>query len=295
MTETNRGLLLGVGGIALVCAMDAVAKALGAELSTFQVVFARYCGAALWLALWIALTGESWPRFADLGRHALRAAMLVATATMFFYAVTNLPLAVVAALGMAAPLYVVLIGAVFLRERVAPASFLALALGMAGSAVIVLGNSGRMDLGVGGSWLAWTAAIMAPVSYAATLAVLKQHSGTETAAAMTLGQSAIASVLVLPLALTTPIVITAPVAGLSALIGFLGAAGFLLLINGLRRMPVSAFAVIDYTGLLWAALFGLVFFGELPGLPFLLGAALIIAGCTAMAMTQRQQTLARVD
>ena len=80
MTSRNSGLLLGAAGIALMCAMDAVAKALGADLTAFQVVFVRYLGSALWLALWLALTRGNWPRATDVGPQALRAVMLVATA-----------------------------------------------------------------------------------------------------------------------------------------------------------------------------------------------------------------------
>ncbi|MGV8831631.1 MAG: DMT family transporter [Devosia sp.] len=282
MTSANQGLLLGGAGIALMCAMDAVAKALGAELSTFQIVFVRYVGAALWLALWTLLTGGSWPRLSDIGRQSLRGALLVITASMFFFAVAQLPLALVAALAMTAPLYVTLIGVILFREPMRPQAWIALGLGALGSAIIVFGG-GALELGrMGGNWLAWSAAVLAPLSYAATLAVLKHHSGQENPAAMTLGQSAIAALLVLPLAWSAPPEITARAAGLATLIGLLGAIGFLLLINGLRRMSISAFAVIDYTGLLWAALLGFLFFGEIPGLQFWIGAALIITACSAL-------------
>jgi S-adenosylmethionine uptake transporter len=39
------------------------------------------------------------------------------------------------------------------------------------------------------------------------------------------------------------------------------------------------FAVLEYTGLLWAAGFGYIFFGEIPTLYVWLGAGLIIVGC----------------
>ena len=70
---------------------------------------------------------------------------------------------------------------------------------------------------------------------------------------------------------------SAEIAGLGALIGFLGAVGFLLLINGLRRLPVSVFAVLDYTALIWAGLLGFIFFAEVPDVWTLAGAAVVIA------------------
>ena len=279
MTARNSGLLLGAAGIALMCAMDAVAKALGADLTAFQVVFVRYLGSALWLALWLALTRGNWPRATDIGPQALRAVMLVATASMFFYAVARLPLAIVAALGMTAPLYVTLIGAVLFRERMGPGAWLALALGASGAVIIILAG-GAPGLGsMSGEWLAWAAAMLAPRTYAAILALLKHHSGKEEPAAMTFGQSALAALLVLPLAAGNVPEITLTATALATLIGILGAVGFLLLIHGLRQLPVSVFAVIDYTALLWAGLLGFVFFGEVPALQFWAGAVLIVGAC----------------
>jgi S-adenosylmethionine uptake transporter len=268
--------------------MDAVAKALGAEMATFQVVFVRFLGAAVWLALWIAFTRGTWPRFGDLGRLGLRGTLLVATASMFFYAVANLPLALVAALGMTAPLYVTLIGAAILKERLDANAWAALILGGSGAAIIILGGGAILVPDIESDPLAWAAALLAPFSYACILALLKHHSLKETPAAMTLGQSAVAALLALPLALAQPFpAITPIIAGQTVLVGFLGAAGFVLLISGLRLVPVSVFAIVDYTGLLWAAALGFVFFSELPRLPFWAGAALIVGACILNSRRQR--------
>ncbi len=286
MKPAGSGVALGAAGIALMCGMDAVAKALGTELTTFQVVFVRYAGAALWLALWIGLSRGNWPKRASLSRQAIRAVMLVITASRFFFAVGRLPLAVVAALGMTAPVYVTVLGALIFKEHVGPGPWAALGIGAAGSAIIIF-SGGALELGGAGDPLAWAAAVLAPFTYAVTLVILKHHSGHEEPAAMTLGQSAIAALLVLPLAAGNLPAVTLPVAGLAVLIGFLGAVGFLLLINGLRRMPVSVFAVLDYTGLVWAGVFGFVFFSEVPGVQLWVGGALIVTACVITARSSR--------
>lgn len=281
------GMVFCASGIVLMCCMDAVAKALGAELTTFQVVFLRYLGAALWLTLWILVTGATWPRRSDLGRQAQRAALLVVTASLFFYAVTNLPLAVVAALGMTAPVYVTLLGAFFFREKIVAMAWLALGLGATGSGIIIFaGQSRGLEFG-SGNLLAWAAALLAPLTYAVVVAMLKHHSDREDPAAMTMGQSLLAAILVLPLAIGGWPAITPRIAGLGTLIGFLGAVGFLLLIHGLRRLPVSVFAVLDYTALIWAGLLGFIFFAEIPGPQLWIGGSLIITACI---LNSRRQT-----
>lgn len=273
------GMLFCASGIVLMCCMDAVAKALGADLTTFQVVFLRYLGAAIWLTLWITLTGASWPKKEDLGRQAQRAALLVVTASFFFYAVTHLPLAVVAALGMTAPVYVTLLGAFLFHEKIGPTAWFALALGAAGSATIIFAGQTAAFGAIEGDPIAWAAALLAPLTYAIVVALLKHHSSREDPAAMTMGQSLLAAIFVSPLALGAWPAITPHIAGLGTLIGLLGAVGFLLLIHGLRRLPVSVFAVLDYTALIWAGLLGFFFFAEIPGPQLWIGGSLIIAAC----------------
>jgi S-adenosylmethionine uptake transporter len=277
------GIALAASGIVVLVAMDSSAKALGESLTTFQIVFARCLGAALWLALFIAVTRGEWPSRSNFWRQLLRAVMLVVTAGLFFYAVPRLPLAVVGALGMTAPLYVTLIGAVVFRERIPPAAWAGLALGAAGSAVIIFGGGAMVAGWNGADPLAWLAALLAPLCYAVTLVILKHHAEREAPAAMTMAQTFLAAVLVLPLAAQDVAIPTGTSAVLTVLIGFFGATGFLLLINGLKRLPVTVFAVIDYSGLLWAGLFGFALFGEVPGPQLWLGGGLIIAACALAA------------
>lgn len=175
-------------GIAILCMMDAIAKAMGAHLTAFQIVFLRYAGSAVWLAAWIAATGGRWPSRQDLPRHLQRACLLLVTASMFFYGVTNLPLAIVAALAMTAPLYVTLLGAFVFGEGFHRRSAIALLLGSAGSAVIVVGDMRSIDA-LSTDILPWLAALLGPVTYAVTMVVLKHHGKSDEPAAMTFGQS----------------------------------------------------------------------------------------------------------
>ena len=101
----------------------------------------------------------------------------------------------------------------------------------------------------------------------------------------------VAAVIVLPLAVPGFAMPSQDVWPLMALIGFLGATGFMLLTIGLRTTPASVFAIVDYMNILWAALFGFVFFHEIPELRFWIGGGLIIAACALgawSAATRRQ-------
>lgn len=292
MKVEGKGLAFGATGVVLLCCMDAVVRGLGAELTTFQIVFVRMFGAALWLSVWIAATRGEWPKAARIPRHLLRGAMLMVTATLFFYAASHLPLAVATALAMTAPVYVTVMAAILFREAISAMGIVALGVGLVGSAVIIFGGT-TVVLNGSSDILAWGAAISAPLAYAFTMVVMKHHSKDETAAAMTLGQSLAAAAMVLPLALGSLPTLTPTLTWQIPLVGFLGAAGFLFFINGLQRLPVSVFAVLDYTALIWASLLGFIFYSEVPGPQLWIGGALVILACvlSARAMPKAEPAL----
>jgi drug/metabolite transporter (DMT)-like permease len=283
------GFLFCLAGMILLCAMDATAKALGPHLSTFQTTFVRYAGSVIWLALFIALTRGAWPSPRNWRRHLLRGSTIVVTACLFFYAITKLPLAIVTALAMSAPIYVALIGVVAFKERPTPMLVAAILLGVAGSLVMVFGGG---TLALEGDLLAWICALLAPVAYALSIVLVKHHSDDESAAALTMASGLVSSLLVLPFAMPGIAVTAIEAWPLMALIGFLGATGFVLLTIGLRTTQASVFAIVDYMNILWAALFGFVFFREVPELRFWIGGGLIIAACAlgAVAATRRAAT-----
>jgi drug/metabolite transporter (DMT)-like permease len=182
----------------LLSGMDAVVKSLSGELTVFQIAFARYAGAAIWLALFIVLTRGTWPNLLNWRRHLLRAALMVMTATSFFYGVTHLPLAIVSALALSAPVYVSLFGILFLKEKPTPTLGVAILLGIAGSLVIVFGGGEPIRVEGSNDFLAWGAALFAPISYAGALVLLKHHADSENSAALSLASDMLAAPLCCP-------------------------------------------------------------------------------------------------
>jgi drug/metabolite transporter (DMT)-like permease len=108
---------------------------------------------------------------------------------------------------------------------------------------------------------------------------------------MTLAQSLAAAMVAVPFLIPTYEPPPANVYPLVLGVGFLGAMGYLLLITALKRIPASVFGSLDYRGQLWAAMFGLVFFGEWPPLQVWIGGALIIVACALGTQASRKITV----
>jgi len=279
MIERLAPIGLAVSGMLMFSAMDAVVKSLAGALPPPEVVFFRFAGSVVWLALYLVLFRQPWPQRRYLPRHAMRAVLLALTAFLFFHALAQLPLALTTALAMAAPIYVAILSALFLKEPTGPGTIAAVGLGIAGSLVIVFGGA-QGAVGAGGASLdAWLAAILAPLCYAGAMVMLKAQSTDEPAPAITLAQSAMVALIALPVAATDFVMPQGTQWVQVALTGLLGSGGFLLFIAALRRLPATVFGLVDYTTLLWAALFGYVLFAEVPDASLWLGGALIISAC----------------
>lgn len=287
LREKIAGFALGLAGMALLSGMDAVGKALGAHLPILEIVAIRYLGGALILAFYIAATRRAWPNRKNLWPHILRGSLMALTLFLFFYGATHLPLAVATALAMLAPVYIAIFGALLLKEPLSKRVIAALVLALAGAGIIIaVTHSGDAIIG---KWPAWAAALAAPITYAASILLTKYQVTDDRPITMAFGQSIFAGLIVLPIAVPGMLFPATELIWLCVLLALLGAIGGILIIEGLKRLPASVFALIDYTALIWATMLGLVFFSERPGPLFWLGGLLIIAAC-ALGLTDQKRT-----
>jgi len=273
--------LMAALGIALLTCMDAVIKQLSLSYGAFQIVFLRFMISALLMAALVARMGLSWPRPHRWRAYLFRAALTFISTACFFYALGRLPLAEVFALSLTAPVFASLFAAVMLRERLGLVEALAILAGLAGMLVIVLGNA-PADSPVRET-LALICALAAPITYALTIVLLRQQTAHEPIPVIVAFQAFLVAGMSLPVAafdFSRPLVADW---GLFLALGVLGSVGHLALTSGIKRLTTMRYSVVEYTGLLWAALLGYVVFREMPRPSIWPGAVLIIAGCLLVA------------
>jgi drug/metabolite transporter (DMT)-like permease len=269
-------MIFALTGMALLCAMDAVVKALPPEMPTVQIVCLRFLATAAFMAGWLLAKRPGWPRLDRLGAHAIRAVIMVLSAASFFYALARMPLAELFAICLTSPLFIALLGAVFLRERVRLAIMGAIAMGFAGVLVIVGdGFGGAQTVPVG----ALIAALLSPVIYGSGIVLLRAQTAHESPEVIVFVQSLLASLMIAPVVAADFLPLDRNLVLSFALVGLFGASGYLCYAYALSLTTAARFSIVEYTGLLWAAFFGYVFFAEVPRLAVWLGAALIIGAC----------------
>ena len=279
----THGIVLMCVGVACLSANDAIAKILTSDYSPLQILFLRNV-MALPVTVVIALLmgGGSALRSHRPVAHLLRGSLWVAATMMFFASFIYLALAEATALIFVAPFFITLISALFLQEEVGWRRWLAVLAGFLGVLVIIRPGGATFQL-----------ISLLPVATAFVYALLMlsarwvdPRESVWTLLVYLTGAGALLSALIVPF-------VWVPVRlgdlWLFAGIALFGTAGITMMTQAFRVAPAVVVAPLDYTALLWATLFGWLFWRESPDAMTYLGAAIIIAsGVFTILREQRQ-------
>jgi S-adenosylmethionine uptake transporter len=270
-------------GIATFAAMDAVMKGLALAIGAYNAVFWRMLiGLALSALLYFGQKRVR-PTREAMRFHVIRGVVGSVMALTFFWGIARLPLAEAVALTFIAPLLSLYLAAVLLNEPVSKTAVVASLIGFGGVLIIVLSQGAggeKRDL--------WGAAsiLTSATLYAYNIILMRQQALVAKPLEIAFYQYA---VVVAVLALAAPFLAVPPPVGewpdlvVAALLALVS---LMLLAWAYRRAEAHRLAPVEYTALVWAALFGFLIFNEKVGLSTLAGAALIVAGCVLAARTK---------
>ncbi|WP_188237240.1 DMT family transporter [Sphingopyxis sp. LK2115] len=273
--------LVACAGIATFSAMDVLMKGLSIDIGAYNAVLWRTGAGTLLSGLLYVASRPKWPGKATMTIHAWRSVFVAGMALSFFWALARLPIAEAIALAFVAPLMALYMAAIFLGEKIGPRSIAASLLGLAGVIVIVAGK-------LGGDYsdealLAVGAVFLSAVFYAYNLILARRQAKMAEPLEIAFFQNAFVAAI---LALGAPWFLAVPAAGHAPHIvgaAALATASLLLLSWAYARAETQILATTEYTGFLWAMLFGWMFFDEAVTWPTIAGAALIVIGCLIVA------------
>jgi drug/metabolite transporter (DMT)-like permease len=270
---------------ALLTALDVGVKWLAAAYPVPQIAFLRY-----FMGLFIA-AGIAWQmgglrtlRTRRPGGHLLRSVLNLVTMLTLYYAFRAMPLADALAITYASPIILTALSVPMLGERVGPRRWAAVAVGFAGVLVIVQPGGNGVELPA-------LLALVSALCYALTLVTSRQLSTTESSHTILFYYSVwvlVGTGVMLPWAWITPRWEDVPI---FLFVGISGSLGQFCLAQALRYGEASMLAPIDFTGLLWAMLFGFIFWHDIPGLSMIGGAVLVIG--SSIYIAHRETRLAR--
>lgn len=253
--------------------VTAIVRYLGSSLPAIEMAFIRYAfGIILVLPALIPVLRDppSLPRMKFfVGRGVLHAFGVM----LWFYAMARIPMAEVTAIGYVAPIFVAIGAAIFLGEKMQARRIVSIAVGFLGALIIL--RPGFQEINSG--QLAQLAA--APL-FAASFLMAKKMTASEETSIIVAMLTIFCTVALLPGAIyywqtpTTHETIWLFLTAVSA------TAGHYTLTRAFQAAPLTVTQPLTFLQLVWAALIGVVIFGEAVDPFVILGGGIVVASVT---------------
>lgn len=284
-------ILAALAGVACLSLMDALMKHASLAVGVFSATWLRsLLGVAIVLPVWAA-QGMRVPPGPVMRLHLLRGVLSAFMALTFFYAITKLPIAETIAISFVAPLIALYLARIMLGEEIRRSAVAGSVLGFIGTIVIIGGRmgSGTVDRDI---LLGLASILVSAMLYAYSFIVIRRQSQLARPGEVALFHSLVPAVL---LALAAPFLFTMPdgvTLGFAGAAALLTVAGAMALAFAYARAEAQVLVPMEYSGFLWASLFGWLFFREAVAPATILGTALIVAGCWIAARGKEPEQVA---
>ena len=296
LTDTRRGILALILGIAVFSIQDVILKLLSGDYPLHQAMVIRSLTALpfhLAIVWWFdghlsTITTPGWWKM------LARGLLNFVAYTAYYLGLAYLPLPDTIALFFTSPLFITLTVVLILRERANAASLVAVAAGFAGVLLVVKPGGTGFDL-------AALLPILGALGYALSMIAAGRLGRTESAAAMAFwgnvcfllcalalsavyGTGAYADASHPSLAFLTRGWVLPPTGDLllMASCGLIAAIGLTLLTYAYRVAPSASVAPFEYSFMFWGVLWGWLFWDSIPdtvawvGIAVIIGAGLIV-------------------
>ncbi|KND57354.1 membrane protein [Candidatus Burkholderia verschuerenii] len=259
----------------------------GWSVSPLQILFLRYAGGLATLLSVVAARREHLSNYRSKKpfSHLWRAIFGASGGGAIIYASANMPIVDATAISLLYVVFVILLGVLFMRDRLTVQHIGAVAICCAGASIIMASR---------GAFTAFRLAYVFPACIAilgaALMAVeglmIKMLSRFDRAMTVLLYVNMFGILLMAIPAFIQWRSLQFETEMLFALLGPIAVTAQYCIVQGYRLASLSIVGPIDYTWLIFAGVIGFLFFGEKPTLGVALGSAIIAIGGITLAITK---------
>lgn len=265
-------------------AVTATVKMVGDDVPAIQSGFLRYALGIVFLIPMLPAVRRA-PLTRRLAGLFLTRGMFHAVAvSLWFFAMTRIPIADVTALNYLNPVYVILLAVIFLGERLGPFRIAAVVMALAGTFVIIRPGFREIDIG-------HLAMLVTAVAMAGSYFLAKLLSQRLPAEVVVFYLSIVVPVLLAPLAWFVWVPIAWSDFGWLFLCAFFATIGHYTMTLAFRAAPLAVTQPVAFLQLVWATLLGVFVFAEPVDAFVIMGGGMIIASVSFI--TWREASLAR--
>lgn len=282
-----RGAVMALVSFAIYSTHDVFVKFLGGQYSPVQIIFFSVLfGFPLVAMMLIGDRNDGNLRPRHPWWTALRTVSALLTGLSAFYAFSVLPLAQTYAILFAAPLLITLLAIPILGEKVGIRRGLAIVVGLAGVMIVLRPSSTELGFG---HMAALTAAVCSSLA-----SVIVRKIGQDERSVVLLLYPMMANFVVLGLAL--PFVYKPMPIEHLGMMGIIAAFGFvasLFIIAAYKSAEAVIVAPMQYSQMIWAAVFGYLIFAETPDQWTLIGAGIIMASGLYIVLRENRASVSK--
>jgi drug/metabolite transporter (DMT)-like permease len=282
------GMAAAMGAFFSFTVMNMFAKLLSANHSVIEIAFYRNLIASLPFLIMVFAFGRreilvlrTKPTLVGF-RAVLGTVSLITTFTAF----SLMPMADTTALLFTSSLFIPVLGVVFLKESVGPYRWSAVVIGFIGVVIMAHPSGEVYALGI-------AVALCAALIHAILQIILRylgRYESPETISFYFFIIGTFITALPLPFIAVRPTIAEVP---LLFGVGLSGAAAQWLLSTAFRNAPAAIVTVFNYSGIVWATLFGWMIWNDWPLPTVIAGAAVVIA--SNILMIWRESRIGRIS
>lgn len=270
------GILFKLLATFLLSIMIVIVKYASATIPTGEIMFSRSFFALIPLLIMALMQGNlrdcvvthrPW-------RHAIRASVGVTAMVCWFTAISIIPLPEATAISFCAPLLIVVLSAIFLKEKVRVYRWTAVFIGFIGVSIILWPR--LMDSGGEVAELGVMLALAAVICMAIASILIRGMTATETNASIVFYFTISAAIVSLFSLYWGWVVPDLEMYVLLVLAGLVGGVGQIAMTQAFRCAEASLLAPFDYSNMVWAILFGILIFDEYPSQPVIIGGSIVV-------------------
>jgi drug/metabolite transporter (DMT)-like permease len=264
----------------------ALIKLLTTDYSIFEIAFFRNCF-GLVPAFWISRRlGPAGFKSARPLSHLARGFYGILSMFLIFHAYSLIPLPDATAISFAAPMFMTAFSVPLLHEKVGRHRWTAVFVGLIGVLIVLKPGSGMLTTG-------GIAALGSALFYALAMISLRKLRSTENAEVTTFYFTLFATIitgLIAPFHWKTP-----EFHGTLMLIsvGLLSGTGQFFLTKAYGQAEVSAISPFVYASIIWATIFGVLFWAHIPTRSTLIGTSIIILSGIYILHRERVRAVSR--
>ncbi|MFC6688005.1 DMT family transporter [Jhaorihella thermophila] len=268
--DHSRAVLLMIGAIFCFTLMDASVKALAPRVGVLPALWARYAGQMMLVLVLVAPRLRTVARTRYPGLQFARSVLLMTATAFFFLSLSLIPITDAAALMSVNPVFITLGAALFLGEALGPRRLIGIAVALVGAMIVIRPGSEVFSLPA-------LLPLAAAASYSGYALITRRVGAGEDPWTSLFYTGLVGTALLtlaVPFAWKTP---DGPALALMGSVVLFGTIGQMALIRAFSLGEAAMLAPYSYSGLIFAACWGALFFAEYPDIWTVCG-ALVIAG-----------------